>query len=77
MPEHRVHGEHGGWGLGEGNGVCVAVAQRRRADRVHSRPIGGYLGAATGVEPVELSRQAATGGAAIPRFGCSTAWAAV
>ena len=26
MPEHRVHGEHGGCGLGEGNGVCVAGA---------------------------------------------------
>ncbi len=29
-----------------------------------------------GVEPVDLSRQAATGGAATARSGCSTAWAA-
>ena len=72
VTEHRVHGEHGGCGFGEGNGVCRALAQRRRAERLRSRSIGERFGAAP---VVELSWQAATGGAATPRSGCSTAWA--
>ena len=33
------------------------------------------VGGAPGVKQVDLRRQAATDGAATPRFGCSTAWA--
>src|ERR1035437_7078771 len=71
--EHRVHGEHGGCGLGEGGDVCRALAQRRRADRVQFRSSGSRLGAAFEVGLVDLSRQAASGGGATPRPGCSTA----
>jgi uncharacterized protein (DUF4415 family) len=39
--EDRIHGEHGGCDLVEGCGVCRSLAQRRRADRVHSRSSGG------------------------------------
>jgi len=56
MAEHRLHGEHGG-SLGEGGGVCHALAQRRRADRGHPQPSGGRVDAAPGIEPVDLSWQ--------------------
>jgi hypothetical protein len=46
--EDRIHGERGGCDLVEGCGVCRSLAQRRRADRVHSRWSGGRLGAAPG-----------------------------
>ena len=74
VAEHRVYVEHGGC-LGEGGGVCVALARRCRAGRVRSRSSGSRVGAAPGVKQVELSRLAATDGAATPRSGCSTAWA--
>jgi len=35
--------------------MCRSLAQLRRADRVHFRLSGGRLGAATGVEPIELA----------------------
>jgi len=77
--EHRVHGERGGCGLVEGNGICRSLARRYRAGRVHHRSSGGRLGPAPCVGPVDpggFSLQAATGGAATPRSGCSTASAA-
>ena len=53
MAEHRLHGEHSGcWG--EGRGVRLALAQRRHADRRHSRPSGSRVGAAPGVDPAGL-----------------------
>jgi hypothetical protein len=71
--KHRVDGEHDGCSLGEGSDACRALALRRRADRDHVRSSCGRLGAAPGFDLVDLSRQAATGGAATPRSDCSTA----
>src|SRR5438132_11403775 len=68
--EDRIHGGHGGSDLFEGYGVCRSLAQSRRADG------GGRLDAVPGIDRRVLSRQAASGGAATPRSGCSTAWAA-
>lgn len=72
VAEHRDHGVHGG-GLGEDGGGCHALAQRRRAGRVHSQSSGSHLGAAPGVDAIGLSWQAATDGAATPRSDCSAA----
>ena len=46
--EHRAHGENGGCGFGEGNGVCRALAQRRRAERLRFRLVGERFGSACG-----------------------------
>ena len=71
--QHRVHDEDVGGGLVEGGVVCRSLAQRRRAECVHFQATGCRLGAAHLVDLAYFSRQAATDGAAIPRFGCSTA----
>ncbi len=77
--EHRVHGERGGGGLIEGNGICHSLAQRHRAARIRHGASGGSLGSAPCidlVEPGQISLWAATCGAATRRSGCSTASAA-
>lgn len=77
MGEHRADGEHGGCvssSCGEGDDVGRALGLQRRAVRVDIRSNDG-LGDVPAVGSVDVSRQAATDGAATPRSGCSTAWA--
>ncbi len=75
-PEHRVHGEHGGCGLRGGDGVGRALAERRRGDRLDAQAGAGLRDGPCRSELLGFSRRAATGGAATPRSGCSTALAA-
>ena len=75
-PDHRVHDERGGDDRQGSDDATGAPAVHWRARRLHP-PAHGSLGRAARLRGlVDLSRRAATGAAAPPRSGCSTAWAA-
>jgi hypothetical protein len=70
--DHRVHGERGGSDLG----LARALAVDRCLDCLHGPADGRVLGAAPLFHLVDVSRLAASDGAAVRRSGCSVAWAA-
>jgi hypothetical protein len=73
LPEHRGHGEDGGFDLHGGDGDCRAWSDRGRGDRLDAQAGGGLRSALRRPGLLGLSRQAATCGAATLRSGCSTA----
>ena len=74
--EHRVHDEHGRCNQSEGSADRRELVQRRRVGSGGFRPIDSVLADSPYSDLAALSRRAATGEAAVPRSGCSTAWAA-
>lgn len=74
--EHCRHVEHGGRGLRGGGGVDRRLSRRRNRNAFAFQANGGSVDAASALDLVGFSRQAATCGAATPRCGCSTASAA-
>ena len=75
-PDHCVHGERGGGDLQGSEGLARALAVDQRLDCLREPAVGRVLGAAPLVDLVDVSRLAASDGAAVRRFGCSAAWAA-
>ena len=72
-PEHRSHGEHGGFGLRGGDGVGRALSERRRGHRLDAQAGGGLVDPSRRLDLFGFSRRAATCAAAAHRSGCSVA----
>jgi len=73
---HRMHDERGGDDLQDCADATRALGTRRCPGRLHRPAHGRVVHAAPLRSLVGLSRRAATGAAATPQSGCSTAWAA-
>ena len=74
-PDHHAHDERCGDELQGGDDATHSLPARRRPDRLH-RPAHCRVAHTARLRGlVDLSRRAATGAAATPRSGCSTAWA--
>ena len=73
--EYRGHDEHGSSGVRGGGGDGCSLAEHWRAGRADCQVVCEQVAVAPGRERPGLSRRASTGGAAIPRCGCSTALA--
>jgi len=74
--DHCVHDERGGDDLQDCDDATRALAARRRAGHLHQPAHGRVVHTARLCGLVDVSRCAATDAAAVPRSGCSTAWAA-
>ena len=75
-PDHRVHEERGGEDLQGGDDAIRALAARHHVGRLHRPTRRCVVHSARWVGRVVVSLRAATGAAATPRSGCSSAWAA-
>lgn len=71
--EHRGHDEHGSSGVHRADGDDCSLAAHRRTRRVDCRALCAYAAAALRRQRPGFSQRDSTGGAATPRYGCSTA----
>jgi hypothetical protein len=74
--DHRVHVERDGSDVEGGEGVVRALAAGWRLDGLRGPADSRVLGEAPLLDQADVSRPAASDGAAVPRSGCSTARAA-